>query len=247
MTKTDYIKSLSIPERAAALRRVILARYAVAAKDVFKEYPKVNSVAFCVAQFWSDNADDEVHFRLCPSELQTPDLVALSAHQYHDNDPVNLPSGRLPLYGYGCCDPLDVYGIGPYISAFAAFCRETYQDAEFVDQYSAFAIFRRDKSMTTFTGETTISTEITGRPFRTWLDAVDNDDKEYECYKELVAEIAIDAQQSGAIDTASPAFDRLIHDIRAWAPAARSSEVFEVLNELQSILNARGEGKGEGE
>lgn len=68
----------------------------------FQKYPSLRSAAMMVAQYWSDEASDAVHYCLIYSVLDTPDFEAAArAEVDYDDDTVNLPNlGRLEYRVY---------------------------------------------------------------------------------------------------------------------------------------------------
>ena len=160
---------LHTPEETAALRRAVLGRYERYAARHFAGEPLLQSIGLFVAQYWNDNADDEVSFETVPSQLATPTLT-----RWDDldgtGDPVNLPDPDLrDRCAKRCNDALGIYGCLAYISAFAAFCREgATQDDDPADAYVPYAYFRRV--------EGGVATEVVGVMVRPWLDGVTAED-----------------------------------------------------------------------
>jgi hypothetical protein len=111
-----------------------------------------------VAQYWDDNATDEVSAELLFSELETPDLTAGDAWYASFPDPVNRPHTNVRN--------VDVYvapGNPELIPLFAAYCREgATQDDEPRDSFSVYAVFRRT--------DLGVHTEVVGVQRRPWLD-----------------------------------------------------------------------------
>lgn len=137
-------------------------------RQPFAKYPQLRSAALFVAQYWSDNALDEVHPLLRFSVLETPDLESAINLEYWANDPVNLPElspheeideGEKEFGGFRWDS------MGMAIPAFAAFCREgADQEMEYREAFSPYAIFRKSGD--------DIATEIVGQKFRPWLDGI---------------------------------------------------------------------------
>lgn len=97
-----------------AIRQKIITNYALPiVEKVFQKYPQLNSACFAVAQYWDDNASDQVHYFILYSVLNIPDWEAYDRSEdredpegcknwnnndwdnYFDStikDPVNLPS-----------------------------------------------------------------------------------------------------------------------------------------------------------
>ena len=88
------------------IRQKIVNDYALSIVEiVFAEYSQINSAYFAVAQFYDDNATDEVHNFFLYSVLDTPDWQAFARSEqeaeevedwdYYEKfavkDPVNLP------------------------------------------------------------------------------------------------------------------------------------------------------------
>lgn len=89
---TEIPKSMT-PEETAKLREAwIRDGFVPTVASVFAKYPTLRSATMLVAQYWSDEAEDAVHYALVYSVLDTPDLDAARAAE-HDADPVNHPPG----------------------------------------------------------------------------------------------------------------------------------------------------------
>jgi hypothetical protein len=142
---------------------------------VFSRYPQIRSAMLLVAQYWSDEADDAVHYRIIFSVLQTPIWGReLLGNDYYYEDPVNLP--RLPnLSEINISLWKDSHKFrrqkytweenGNAIPIFAAYCEEgCYQEMNDLDAYTPYAVFRRKKEE--------IEIEVVGNMLRPWLDGV---------------------------------------------------------------------------
>jgi hypothetical protein len=158
---TEIPKSLT-PEETAKLREAwIRDGFVPTVASVFAKYPTLRSATMLVAQYWSDEAEDAVHYALVYSVLDTPDLDAARAAE-HDADPVNHPPGFEPwdLPYVEVWDDND-----ESISLFAAFCTEgADQEMPWLEAYTPYAIFRRDGDA--------VRVEVVGTMIRPWLDGV---------------------------------------------------------------------------
>jgi hypothetical protein len=84
----------------------------------FKTYELLQSAMLCVAQYWSDEADDAVHKYLVVSELWEPTLEGV---KYSDDEepPVDPNLPHTPLRSeYG--EPPSVISVGPYDDNYGA-------------------------------------------------------------------------------------------------------------------------------
>jgi hypothetical protein len=158
---TEIPKSMT-PEETAKLREAwIRDGFVPTVASVFAKYPTLRSATMLVAQYWSDEAEDAVHYALVYSVLDTPDLDAARAAE-HDADPVNHPPGfeawDLPY--------VEVWDDNDEsISLFAAFCTEgADQEMPWLEAYTPYAIFRRDGDA--------VRVEVVGTMIRPWLDGV---------------------------------------------------------------------------
>jgi hypothetical protein len=137
----------------------------------FAQYPKLQSSAFLVAQYYADNAWDEVHTRLVVSELTTPDLnAALTRTASDKEDHQNLPSYGDLNYRFRYSSP-ETFATNIElrdelaIPLFAAFCKEgSTQDFDDVDSFSVCATLRRQ-------AEGTVEIDVAPM-LRPWLDGV---------------------------------------------------------------------------
>jgi hypothetical protein len=161
---------------AAEVRRLrhefIHGRLRAHVEEWFAKYSELQSSMFLVAQYWADNAWDEVHMRLVFSELSTPDLTtALTRDHIDQNDPQNLPVHMDLNYTFRFRPPesfttnielRDEYAI----PMFAAFCKGGgfHQDSPAFDSFSPCATFRRS-------GEGLMDIEVAPM-LRPWLDGV---------------------------------------------------------------------------
>ncbi|MBX3183671.1 MAG: hypothetical protein KIT72_06075 [Polyangiaceae bacterium] len=156
------------------------------AERILGEEPALHSVTLFVAQYWADNADDEVHLELLSSQFVDPVIPPAEAYldddddegddcdDYDDDDDyyspwdmANLLDEEVRERHHMDHDIYEVvhYGWGPYISAFAAFCPEgAHQECFPPEGYAPYAIFRR--------GPDGLHTEIVGVMLRPWLDGV---------------------------------------------------------------------------
>ncbi len=133
---------------------------------VFQDYSQLQSATLLVAQYWSDNALDEVHASIYYSVLKYPDLEMMKQGLNWGEDPVNR-SISLCAELYKLTYPLSTPSFN-LISAFAAFCQEgSHQDMEYGEIYTPYAIFQRR--------EQSLEVKIIGEMARPWLDGVTPD------------------------------------------------------------------------
>jgi hypothetical protein len=138
----------------------------------FEKYPNLRSSAFLVAQYFADNAWDEVHTRLVFSELETPDLNAALTRNFEDKeDRINLTTHADLNYRYSHALVAENFTTNIEledelaIPMLAAFCREdVHQDQDLVDRYSLCATMRRQENAN-------VGIEIAPM-LRPWLDGV---------------------------------------------------------------------------
>lgn len=164
----DYLYS---EEESAQLRAQIINYYVKPAiKACFKQYGKLKSATLLIAQYWNDEAHDEVHDRYVFSVLKTPDLeAAFKAHQL-DEDRINLPglnrqTVMKAFWKWQSNSKMCWCSQGAAIPAFAAFCKEgSHQCMEFGEAYSPYAIFRRQGPE--------IEVEVVGSLLRPWLNGI---------------------------------------------------------------------------
>lgn len=146
-------------------------------KANFNNFPQLKSATICVAQYWDDEAEDAVHYRIVYSVLYTPDIESATKAQGEcSEDVVNLPGisnedGEIPneIYYLPVKDGEEVYcwlDNGDAIPAFAAFCKEEcHQDMIGLEAYSPYAILRR-------LDNDNIEVEVIGKMLRPWLDGM---------------------------------------------------------------------------
>ncbi|MCA9710085.1 MAG: hypothetical protein KDK70_29875 [Myxococcales bacterium] len=171
------------PEQAEAGRRRFLAQEAMPCmRRAFEHFPEFRSALLLVAQYWSDEAHDAVHYEVLFSVLDEPDLEAARASADERTDEVNTP-GRSPaeLIDELVNQQMDELvnqqmdgqefpfmgwdENGESISLFAAFCEEgCHQDMRYLEAYAPYALFRRS--------DDGITVEVVGTMKRPWLDGV---------------------------------------------------------------------------
>lgn len=154
------------PDDAEALRRKLIVQICDGIQGVFDEHPQIRSADLYIAQYWNDNASDEVHARLVYSVHEHPMLPDdLRDFWFHSSDTINLPD-RL--------EHKDLFQIDDYwesmrtaVTAFACYCEEDgSQHRDGLDGYSCYARFTRSDG---------VATEIVGIKHRPWLDGVKPD------------------------------------------------------------------------
>ncbi|WP_144871873.1 hypothetical protein, partial [Hyella patelloides] len=141
--------------QAELLRQKIVEEYVIPiVEKVFTKYQRINSCTFAVAQYWDDQAHDEVHDILLFSVLNSFDWEASSqAAWYGKRDEVNLPGFKRDI-GYLIGDiyqqvekergVVNDYYYREMIPAFAAFCKEgSHQCMSTSEAYTPYAILTR--------------------------------------------------------------------------------------------------------
>jgi hypothetical protein len=133
-------------------------------RRTFAEHPQLQSCTMLVAQYWDDNASDEVHLDFVCSELATPDLEAENALYPFEEDAINLPTlRRQPDLAVS---RILVNYLAP-VPLFAAYCREgATQDDDPYDVAAPYAIFRR------LSAEGDVAVEVVGVMRRPWVDGM---------------------------------------------------------------------------
>jgi hypothetical protein len=163
------IPTTMTPEQAAAARERLVANALVPyVARVFERFDHLRSAAFCVAQFWCDEALDAVHYEWVFSELGTPDVPA-GLEDEEVEDPVNLPSGQLD-WGANRYPPLlaNWDANSSFIPLFAAFCKEDCdQEMDPSESFVPYALFTRGPA-----GPADVSVQVVGKMLRPWLDGV---------------------------------------------------------------------------
>jgi hypothetical protein len=100
---------------------------------MFDHYDQLPSAVMLVAQYWNDNARDEVPDLVWYSVLATPDLTAVfKSDDNYESEPINLAGleswGRQPQLRYPVQEKLVALSLpyqgGAAIPAFDAFCKE---------------------------------------------------------------------------------------------------------------------------
>jgi uncharacterized protein (TIGR02996 family) len=108
------------------------------ARRAFEKRPETRSLLFAVAQYWNDQADDEVHDFLVSSPRDVPAWPHFC--EMYDED------GGLATPGEHCnqsCD-LELGGIGVWPETWARFCHESgSQDRNDGENFTPYAIARR--------------------------------------------------------------------------------------------------------
>lgn len=179
---SEIIRKYS-PEKTSELRDEFVKKFVKPhVQAIFDKYPRYNSVAFLVAQYWCDEALDAVHYEIFPSVLETPDLEhARKVYQESDygevSDEVNAPGLKNPWYEELIEWEEDELAKNwddncGAIPLFAAFCEENcHQEMDFLEAYSTYAIFRRDND--------NLKVEIVGKIVRPWIDGVSPEWEKY--------------------------------------------------------------------
>ncbi len=135
----------------------------------FDRFPELRSCMFLVAQYWADNAWDEVHTRLVFSELSAPDArsalteTAADAVNLATNPSLNIRSKQHEIEKT-LTTTIDLFD-DDAIPMFAAYCREgSHQDEDEADRLSPCALLVR-------AGDGSIVVDVWPQ-LRPWLDGV---------------------------------------------------------------------------
>ncbi len=161
-------------EEAAELReKIINSEIVPQVKLVFSRYPQIRSAILLVAQYWNDEAYDEVHYQMTFSVLPTP-AWEIGIEKCYEHDPINLPGlPELDEVYERFGEDFDEFKNGEYcwgneedtIPAFAAYCKEgSHQDMDYREAYSPYAVFRRK--------EEEVEIEVVENMLRPWLDGL---------------------------------------------------------------------------
>lgn len=131
---------------SAELREMCLRWYLEPmARRLFAAHEDVQSVVLAVAQYWADNASDEVHVWLWPSRQRDPAWGAPvpRAHERRDWQIEAVREAHRALFG---SSRGPVTGTARAITAFASFCKEgCTQEGDAAESFSPYAIARRGK------------------------------------------------------------------------------------------------------
>lgn len=166
---SEFPRSMTPEEAAAARASMVDGELGPLVEGVFAAHPNVRSAAFCVAQYWDDEALDAVHTEWVFSELPRPNVSAGLDHRWEGSDSTNYPSGAEPV----STEWGDLPEIGELddntssIPLFAAFCRENcHQEMEASEAFAWYAVFTRD-------GESAkVAAVETATARRPWLDGI---------------------------------------------------------------------------
>lgn len=134
--------------------------------DAFRADPALRSALMLVAQYWCDEANDAVHYRMIFSRLERPDVAAgLASLDGDEPDQINLGDRAQDEVKDDWIKGWD--DNGDAIPLFAAFCREGCdQEMAGSEAYLPYALFRRQP-------DGTARAEIIGEMIRPWLDGVE--------------------------------------------------------------------------
>lgn len=166
---TDVPKSMTAEEAARARADLVDRQLVPIVEGVFAKHGNVRSAAFCIAQFWDDEALDAVHLSWVFSELPRPAVGEGVDAEFEETDPVNFPSGRRVSTGWGDLPFLEDWDDNTTaIPLFAAFCREDC-DQEMLPSaaFVPYATFLRDGDAAKVG-----SVEVVTAARRPWLDGV---------------------------------------------------------------------------
>ena len=223
-TTVEYIYS---KEEAAELREAIIRDYVKPiVEEAFEKYPQLNSAMLLVAQYWSHEANDTIHYLLVFSALETLDIEVVFKSEFDPQydpqyiDPINwsepLPDPDQPIR-YTIRQSIEeededeeeeakMIEVGyswkdkeKAVPAFAAFCKEGYDyDTMVLAAYSPYAILRRR-------GEE-VEREVIGEMLRPWVDGV----KQYEYIysSEEVANLREELMHDRVMPVVKNAFDK---------------------------------------
>lgn len=93
-----HVLDLGVPEEGYSMspgqtdvtRRIFVRTQLLpVVRKYFEQYPRLQSAALCVAQYWNDEADDAVHAQLVVSEFDEP---SLKCREFSDDPDPNVPS-----------------------------------------------------------------------------------------------------------------------------------------------------------
>ncbi|MEO8703228.1 MAG: hypothetical protein ABI867_24490 [Kofleriaceae bacterium] len=144
-------------------REQVLLDVQATAKAVFQAQPATRSLLFAVAQYWNDQADDEVHSHLVASERETPVWPHVCAE--YDESGNAVPGERCSNCAYEELRSPWV-SVGPW----EPYCHEHgSQDQDYAASYLPYAIVRRG------TGDD-VNVERVGRLQRPHAELVDAPD-----------------------------------------------------------------------
>lgn len=167
-------------EETAEIRAKVINDYTlqIVAK-AFQKYPQLNSAYFAVAQYWSDQAFDEVSKFILYSVLDVPGWHEITiSEQYvekgYARDSINLPNikdGHYQITGNAYQEIKNILNVdfdgltSEMIASFAAFCKEgSHQGMDYTESYTPYALFTRSNEG--------IKVEIVGKMLRPWLDGI---------------------------------------------------------------------------
>ncbi len=123
---------------AAEWRQKSLEHLRRAALRAFEKRPETRSLLFAVAQYWNDQADDEVHDLVISSRRDVP-VWPHFCEMYSEHDGRSTPGE----YCNQNCD-IDLGGVGVSPDTYARFCHEYgSQDRSDGENYTPYAIARR--------------------------------------------------------------------------------------------------------
>jgi hypothetical protein len=166
---------------SAELRRNMVEQsWRPAAARIFAALPEVQSVVFAVAQYWNDEAADQVHWRELPSLERDPRWPEMLTRPLYESEGDDFLAAefvrRLPPTpeGHPATDISDLTRPLPWldedkvITAFASCCTEgCHQEMSVAEAYRPYAIARRD-------GNQGVAIEVVGRVIRPeWEDRFD--------------------------------------------------------------------------
>lgn len=172
-----------VPRSEMDVRRAqfIRSRVLPSVRELMDTYPWINSMCLLVAQYWNDDAIDEVHYALVVSQLDRPDLEAFFRCEdartdlgwVDPNEAVKVQD-RVNLGDYALVwwVGLDIVGrwpsTGEAIPLFAAYCCEgASQEDDIRTAYRPYAVFRRPPAP-----GTDPLVEVVGVQLRPWLDGI---------------------------------------------------------------------------
>jgi len=104
--------SFSPGQTDVARREFLRTRLLPVIRGYFTKYPRLQSAMLCVAQYWSDEADDAVHGRVVVSELFEPTMEGVEAYgddAARDPNIPNTPFKESEYHGGSC---ISLWGAG---------------------------------------------------------------------------------------------------------------------------------------
>ncbi|MEZ4297332.1 MAG: hypothetical protein R3B70_20375 [Polyangiaceae bacterium] len=138
------------------------------ARHIFAADKSVQSVTLAIAQYWADNANDEVHLELIPAAARDPRWSEIASDPWRWGQGSSerlalLESASLALFGRRYSG----YTSTRAIIAFAACCKEgVTQHDEYIDRFTPYAIARRGAKNKHYPEARPVDIEVVGKVLR---------------------------------------------------------------------------------